>query len=146
LIDVAESLGRVLVVDDDAVIRQLITVNLELEGFEIATACDGQECLELVHAVAPDVVTLDVLMPRLGGFPTAAKLREDDRLADTRIVMISACAQESDLAKGREIGVDAYLTKPFDPAELIRTVRRLANCPERSADDEPDADLAGSTD
>jgi CheY-like chemotaxis protein len=126
---VADILGKVLVVDDDEVIRQLITVNLELEGFETATACDGVECLELVHQVAPAVVTLDVLMPRMGGFVTAAKLREDPALADTKIVMISACAQESDLAKGDEIGVDAYLTKPFDPAELITTVRRLAGLP-----------------
>lgn len=118
-------MGRVLVVDDDEVIRRLITVNLELEGYETATACDGQDCLERIHEIAPDLVTLDVKMPRLDGFLTAARLREDAALASLRIVMISACAQESDLARGSEVGVDAYLTKPFDPEELIRTVHEL---------------------
>lgn len=118
-------MGRVLVVDDDEVIRRLITVNLELEGYETATACDGQDCLERIHEIAPDLVTLDVKMPRLDGFVTASRLRGDAGLASLRIVMISACAQESDLARGDEVGVDAYLTKPFDPAELIRTVHTL---------------------
>ena len=71
--------GRVLVVDDNKVIRQLIRVNLELEGFEVVTAADGAECLDVVHQVRPDVVTLDVVMPRLDGLRTAARLRADPR-------------------------------------------------------------------
>lgn len=124
-----DSLGRVLVVDDSDVIRQLITVNLELEGFEVATAVDGQDCLDKIFGLAPDLVTLDVRMPRLDGFRTAGRLREDPRASGVKIVMITACAQETDLARGHEVGVDAYLTKPFDPAELIRTVRELVAGP-----------------
>lgn len=118
-------LGRVLVVDDDEVIRRLISVNLGLEGYEITTAVDGEECLELVHEVQPDLVTLDVVMPRLDGIRTAARLKGDPRTAHLKIVMISACAQSEDVARAREAGVDAYLTKPFDPDHLVRVVRNL---------------------
>lgn len=120
------TLGRVLVVDDDEVIRQLIAVNLQLEGFEVLTAVDGQDCIDRVREIAPDVITLDVMMPRLDGWVTAVKLRDDPLTRDIKVVMITARAQEHDIRRGHEIGVDAYVTKPFDPAELIRTVRDLA--------------------
>jgi len=123
---VSEPLGRVLVVDDDEVIRQLIAVNLQLEGFEVATAVDGQDCLERVRDVAPDVITLDVMMPRLDGWVTAVRLREDPATEHIKVVMITARAQEHDVRRGHEIGVDAYVTKPFDPNQLIQTVRKLA--------------------
>jgi len=123
------SLGRVLVVDDDDVIRQLITVNLELEGFEVATAIDGQDCLDKVTGFDPAVVTLDIMMPRLDGWEAASRLRADPRTAGVKVVLLSARAQEADLQRGDRIGVDAYLTKPFDPDELINTVRRLAGLP-----------------
>ncbi len=123
---VTEPLGRVLVVDDDEVIRQLIAVNLQLEGFEVSTAVDGQDCLERVKEVRPDVITLDVMMPRLDGWVTAMRLREDDDTRHIKVVMITARAQEHDVRRGHEIGVDAYVTKPFDPNQLIQTVRKLA--------------------
>ncbi len=123
---VTEPLGRVLVVDDDEVIRQLIAVNLQLEGFEVVTAVDGQDCLDKVRDVRPDVITLDVMMPRLDGWVTAVRLREDDETRHIRVVMITARAQEHDVRRGHEIGVDAYVTKPFDPNRLIQTVRTLA--------------------
>jgi CheY-like chemotaxis protein len=118
--------ARVLVVDDDDVIRQLISVNLELEGFEVFTATDGQDCLDRVKEVKPDVVTLDIMMPRIDGWEAAQRLRQDPDTADVKVVLLSARAQEADLRRGDKIGVDAYLTKPFDPDELIETVRRLA--------------------
>lgn len=121
-----ERARRVLVVDDSDVIRQLIAVNLELEGFEVFLAEDGQECLDVVESVSPDVVTLDVVMPRLDGFATAARLRSGSATRKLPIVMVTACAQESDLARGRELGVDAYVTKPFEPADLVRVVRGAA--------------------
>jgi CheY-like chemotaxis protein len=123
---VTEPLGRVLVVDDDEVIRQLIAVNLQLEGFEVSTAVDGQDCLDKVVEAGPDVITLDVMMPRLDGWVTAVRLREDPRTAHIKVVMITARAQEHDVRRGYEIGVDAYVTKPFDPNQLIQTVRKLA--------------------
>ena len=121
----SERAGRVLVVDDSDVIRTLIALNLELEGFEVVTAVDGQDALDMVHEVAPDVVTIDVRMPRLDGFDTVRRLRTDPRTSHLKIAMVTACAQEGDLRRGDEVGVDAYLTKPFDPEVLVRTVRDL---------------------
>jgi DNA-binding response OmpR family regulator len=123
---VTQGLGRVLVVDDDEVIRQLIAVNLTLEGFDVATAVDGQDCLDKVQAIAPDVITLDVMMPRLDGWETAVQLRKSPETAHIKVVLITARAQEDDVARGTNVGADAYLTKPFDPGEMIRVVRELA--------------------
>jgi CheY-like chemotaxis protein len=114
----------VLVVDDNKVIRQLIRVNLELEGIEVVTASDGVECLEVVHQVRPDLVTLDVAMPRLDGLRTAARLRTDPRTRDLPLAIISACTQY-EVEAGLEVGVDAFLAKPFDPAELVAIIRTL---------------------
>jgi len=122
---VEDGLGRVLVVDDNDVTRQLISMNLELEGFEVMSAVDGQDCLDKVHEIRPDAVTLDVMMPRLDGIRTAARLREDPRTRTVKIVMVTAAAQERDRARGEEVGVDAYLTKPFDPSVLVATLRRV---------------------
>lgn len=116
--------GRVLVVDDNKVIRQLIRVNLELEGFEVVTAADGAEALDIVHRVCPDVVTLDVVMPRLDGLRTAARLRDDPRTSHLPVAIISACTQY-EVESGLAAGVDVFLSKPFDPAELVRLVRQL---------------------
>lgn len=118
--------GRVLVVDDSDIIRTLITVNLELEGFEVVQAVDGQDALDKVIDVRPDVMTIDVKMPRLDGFDTVQRLRADPRTRDLKIAMVTACAQEADVRRGDEVGVDAYVTKPFDPTTLVRTVRELA--------------------
>lgn len=127
--------GRVLVVDDSRVIRQLIKVNLELEGFEVVTAADGAECLDVVHGVRPDVVTLDIMMPRLDGLRTADRLRSDPRTRHIPAAIISGGGAEGALepapgAPPRDpaegwFGVDAFLAKPFDPADLVRLVHRL---------------------
>ncbi|WP_232840793.1 response regulator [Streptomyces sp. Go-475] len=116
--------GRVLVVDDNKVIRQLIRVNLELEGLEVVTAADGAECLDVVHQVRPDVVTLDVAMPRLDGLRTASRLRADPRTRDVPLAIVSACTQY-EVEAGLDVGVDAFLAKPFEPAELVGMVRQL---------------------
>ncbi|MCT7356220.1 response regulator [Streptomyces sp. 15-116A] len=116
--------GRVLVVDDNKVIRQLIRVNLELEGIEVVTAADGAECLEVVHQVRPDAVTLDVVMPRLDGLRTAARLRSDPLTCDLPLAIISACSRH-EVESGLDVGVDAFLPKPFEPGELVRLVREL---------------------
>ncbi len=116
--------GRILVVDDSEVIRQLIRVNLELEGFEVVTAADGAECLEVIHRVQPDVVTLDVVMPRLDGLGTAARLRSDPGTRDLPLAIISACSRP-EVEAGLDVGVDAFVAKPFEPAELVGVVRRL---------------------
>ena len=113
-----------LVVDDNKVIRQLIRVNLELEGFEVVTAADGAECLDVVHQVRPDLITLDVAMPRLDGLRTAAQLREDPRTRRLPLAIVSACTQY-EVEAGLDVGVDAFLAKPFEPSELVSLVRQL---------------------
>ncbi|MBO0830269.1 MAG: response regulator [Streptosporangiales bacterium] len=117
--------GRVLVVDDDPVIRQLIAVNLELEGFEVVEAEDGEDGIAKAIESRPDVVTLDVMTPRMDGWVAALRLRGDPRTSDVRIVIVTARAQRSDQERGRQVGVDAYICKPFDPQELIDVVARL---------------------
>jgi CheY-like chemotaxis protein len=117
---------RALVVDDSAVIRELIAVNLQLEGFVVTTAGDGESAVELAVELQPDVITLDVMMPRMNGFETVVRLREEQRTRDIPVVMVTGRAQAADVSRGEEVGVDAYLTKPFEPAELIEVVTRLA--------------------
>jgi CheY-like chemotaxis protein len=120
---------RVLVVDDDEVIRHLITLNLEMEGFEVHEAVDGADALSKVVAVNPAVITLDIMMPNLDGWDAAARLRSDPLTSHIKVVLLSARAQEADVRRGTRLGVDAYLTKPFDPDDLIDVVRRLAGVP-----------------
>jgi CheY-like chemotaxis protein len=119
-------LGTVLVVDDSEAVRELISLNLQLEGFDVVTARSGREALELVAQVAPEVVTLDVTMPDMDGFGTAEALRAAPGTHDLPIVIVSSCAQEADFRRAEEIGVDAYVTKPFDPDHLVHVVRELA--------------------
>jgi CheY-like chemotaxis protein len=122
---VPERPPRVLVVDDEAVIRQLIVINLELEGFEVHEAVDGLDALDKARELDPDVVTLDVMMPGLDGFATARRLRTDPLTSRARIVLISARTRSADLERGNDAGADAYVTKPFDPDEIVDAVRRL---------------------
>jgi CheY-like chemotaxis protein len=113
------------VVDDSPVIRDLIMVNLQLEGLEVVGCGDGEEALALVGQVHPDVVTLDVVMPRLGGFETAERLRADPATSHIPILVVTARASQVDFARAEAIGVDGYVTKPFEPAELVALVSRL---------------------
>ncbi len=119
------SRGRVLVVDDDDVIRQLITVNLELEGFEVATAVDGQDCLDKVKEVDPAVVTLDIMMPRMDGFQARQALLESEATAGIPVIFLSARAQQADIERGQEAGVAEYVVKPFDPMELVKIIEQI---------------------
>ena len=117
---------RVLVVDDEAVIRQLIVINLELEGFEVYQAADGADALVKAREVDPDVVTLDVMMPGMDGWACAELMRDDPATQRARIIFISARTRPADVERSRRLGAGAYLTKPFDPEDVIVTVRRLA--------------------
>jgi len=117
---------RVLVVDDSDTIRSLIALNLSMDGFEVHEAHDGQECLDMVGRLHPDVITLDVAMPNLNGFDAAEQLRSDPETAEIPIVMVTARAQGTDLSRGASIGVAAYVTKPFEPDNLVDVVRAVA--------------------
>jgi DNA-binding response OmpR family regulator len=107
----------VLVVEDDASMRLLVTVNLELAGFRVTAAATGAEGLELAESEKPDLVLLDVMLPDLGGFEVA------ERLPEIPIVFMSARTSESDIERGRGVGAIDYVTKPFDPMALPGRLR-----------------------
>lgn len=108
--------------DDDPVILGLLEVNFEMEGFTVVTAEDGAIALEKAKQSRPDIVILDVMMPNMTGHEVAAALRDDPDLADVPIIFVSAKAQGADVAKGIELGAADYVTKPFDPIDLVERV------------------------
>ncbi len=124
--DHAERPLRALVVDDSAPVRDLVVVNLELEGFEVRTAEDGQQAVDAALAWLPDVITMDVMMPGLDGFDALHRIRAEPATADIPVVMVTGRAQRADRLRGDALGADAYLSKPFEPAELVAVVGELA--------------------
>jgi DNA-binding response OmpR family regulator len=114
--------ARILVVDDDRVIQQLLKVNLELEGYAVEVAEDGQEALERFDPFQPNLILLDIMMPRLDGWEVCRRLKDGVDSAEVPIVLLSARAQEADVQRGTEMGVAAYVTKPFDPIQLLDLV------------------------
>jgi len=114
----------VLVVDDDPVIVKLLQVNFEMEGYEVITASDGEEGLQRARETMPDVMLLDVMMPKINGLQVASALKADAATAGIPIVLLSAQAQAADVQAGRAVA-DEYITKPFDPLELLDRVSKL---------------------
>lgn len=117
--------ATVLVVDDDPVIQRLLRVNFEMEGYDVIVASDGVDGLERARAERPDIVVLDIMMPRMSGLDVAKALKGDPETASIPVLLLSAKAQEADLRAGDESGADAYLTKPFDPLQLLQRVEQL---------------------
>ena len=117
--------ATILVIDDDPVILQLLQVNFEMEGFTVITAADGQEGVERTRADRPDVIVSDVMMPRKSGLELVAELKGDADTAGIPVLLLTAKAQQADIAGGLAQGADDYVTKPFEPLELIDRVNRL---------------------
>jgi two-component system, OmpR family, alkaline phosphatase synthesis response regulator PhoP len=126
------SSGRVLVVDDERPIVMVIETNLKIAGYEVLTAYNGRDALELVRSRRPDLVLLDVVMPEMDGWETVKQIRGDDepKVASTPIVMLTALDRDRDILRGYEYGVDIYLTKPFEPEELLEIVARVLEAKE----------------
>lgn len=120
-----------MVVDDSKTIRDLISMNLELEGYDVVTAADGQECLDLLASTVaagsplPQLLMLDVVMPGIDGVQVTAKVKATPATASLPILIVSASAQRRDFELARGAGADGYLTKPFAPEELLVEVARL---------------------
>jgi two-component system alkaline phosphatase synthesis response regulator PhoP/two-component system response regulator VicR len=114
-----------LVVDDERHIVRLVQVNLERQGYEVLTAYDGVECLEKTKAEKPDLIILDVMMPRMDGFEALQRLKSDPETNHIPVIMLTARAQDRDVLQGYQYGADLYLTKPFSPLELISLVKRV---------------------
>jgi DNA-binding response OmpR family regulator len=115
----------VLVVDDDPVILRLLQVNFELEGIDVATAVDGEEGLKMIQSDPPDLVISDIMMPKVNGLELLAALRSSPDTSALPVILLSAKAQVADVQRGLELGADDYVTKPFDPLELIDRVYKV---------------------
>ena len=115
----------VLVVEDDPVILRLLEVNFELEGFGVLLAHDGAEGIEMARTHRPDVIVSDIMMPRTSGLELLEALRGDPDTKGIPIVLLSAKAQTSDLKVGLDAGADDYVTKPFEPLDLVERVNAL---------------------
>ncbi len=116
---------KILTVDDEKHIVRLIQVNLERHGYQVVTANDGREALEKVESENPDLVILDVMMPYMDGFEVLQNMKRNPSTRDIPVIMLTAKAQDADVFKGWQSGVDCYLTKPFNPMELISFVQRI---------------------
>ena len=116
---------RVLVVDDEIGIVRLIQVNLERNGYEVETASNGTEALAKIRQNRPNLLVLDVMMPEMNGFELLTNIRRDPGLADLPVIMLTAKTQDADIFKGYQLQADMYLTKPFNPAELITFTKRI---------------------
>jgi DNA-binding response OmpR family regulator len=117
--------ASVLVVDDDPVVRRMLQLSFESEGFNVLTAGDGFEGLERIRSDHPDVVVLDIMMPKLDGMKVMRELNEDDELRGTPVILLSAKATSLDIELGLKAGAADYVTKPCDPIDLIDRVRSL---------------------
>lgn len=118
-------MATVLIVDDEQPIVDLVRFTLEDEEVQVVEAGDGVQALEVARAHRPDLIFLDVQMPRLNGFEVCRRLRQEPDLEKTKIVMLTAASQEADRARGQAAGADEYLTKPFSPLTLLSLVRAL---------------------
>ena len=118
--------STILIVDDDQNIRELISVNLRSTGYCVLTAADGMEAMEMLKGDAPDVVILDIMMPDIDGWELCKWIRDEPRLEDVKILMLTAKGTDRDKLIGREIfKADEYMTKPFDIGLLQQTVSRM---------------------
>lgn len=126
---------KILTCDDEKHIVRLIQVNLERQGYEVITAFNGAECLEKVKEDRPDLIVLDVMMPEMTGFEVLDILKKDPETENIPVIMLTARAQDADVLRGWQSGVECYLTKPFNPMELIAFVKRIFSMEEGVADE-----------
>ncbi len=117
--------GRILIIEDDRDIVDLLTFNLQAEGYETLEALDGRAGLAMAVRLQPDLVILDIMLPEMDGFEVCRELKTEKQSINIPIIMLSARSQETDKVVGLELGADDYVTKPFSPRELIARVRAI---------------------
>jgi len=116
---------RVLIIDDEPNIVTALEFLLEKRGYQVKVAANGEDALAEVAAFRPDLVLLDVMMPKVSGYEVCQRMRADPRWQGIKIVMLSAKGREVEVSKGMSLGADLYVTKPFSSAELVATIDRL---------------------
>ena len=116
---------RILIIEDEQAIRSILRKRLEANGYEVIVAEDGEEGLAVARQEKPDLILLDVMLPKRDGYSVCRLLKFDQRYRHIPVVMLTARAQEKDKKLGQQTGADAYVTKPFDAAELLATVSTM---------------------
>lgn len=135
---------RILVVDDDEDIVRVVRINLELEGFDVSTAFDGVEALDAAISSPPELVLMDIMMPRMDGLSALRKMRAHPSLAQTSIVLLTARGLTEDRVEGLELGADDYISKPFDVEELVARVKAVLRRTKAARDTSPLTGLPGN--
>ena len=116
---------RILIVDDEPNIVISLEFLMKREGFETEVAADGEAALEALARDRPDLVVLDVMLPRMNGFEVCRQIRSNPDSRDLKILMLTAKGRETEVARGLGLGADAYVTKPFSPKDLVAQIKRL---------------------
>ena len=117
--------GKILVVDDEIYIVHILDFSLGMEGYEVLTALDGEQALEKARAEHPDLVVLDIMMPKLDGYETCKMLKADPNTKDIPVILLSAKGRNVDQKVGFEVGADDYITKPFSPRKLVERINTI---------------------
>ncbi len=118
---------KVLIVDDEDFFRRIVAMGFEREGFAVLQADNGEDAVKIAHSETPDLILLDLVMPRLLGFEVCQKLRSDKRFSKTAIIIMSAKSYKPDIDKAKELGADSYVVKPFEFPDLLKTAREHMN-------------------
>jgi len=121
--------GKVLVVDDEIYIVHILDFSLGMEGYEVLTALDGEQALEKAKTEQPDLIVLDIMMPKLDGYETCKMLKADDATKNIPVILLSAKGRNVDQKVGFEVGADDYITKPFSPRKLVERINSILGQP-----------------
>lgn len=117
---------KVLIADDELRLRKVVALHLKKSGFEVFEAGNGQQAVDIAREVRPDVIVMDVMMPEKTGLEACDEIKADDALKAIPVILLTAMAESDDIKKGKDVGADEYLTKPFSPKELIDMIKSRA--------------------
>ena len=117
--------GKILVVDDEIYIVHILDFSLGMEGYEVVTALDGEQAIEKARSEKPDLIVLDIMMPKLDGYETCKILKGDKDTRDIPVILLSAKGRNVDQKVGFEVGADDYITKPFSPRKLVERINSI---------------------
>ncbi|MFH1046129.1 MAG: response regulator [Candidatus Omnitrophota bacterium] len=116
---------KILIVDDEPQLVEMLSIRLEASGYKVIAAGDGQEGFDKARSENPDLIILDLMLPKMDGYKVCALLKKDARYKKIPIILFTAKAQDEDRKLGQEVGADAYLAKPFEPSLLLETLKRF---------------------
>ncbi|MFC1480143.1 PleD family two-component system response regulator [Candidatus Omnitrophota bacterium] len=116
---------KILVVDDEPIIVKLLTNRLEVSGYDVITATDGEKALEEVRREQPDLLILDIVLPKIDGYKLCELLKSDEKYSKIPVIMLSASVKKKDLEMAEKMGADAYMVKPFNARELLSKIKEL---------------------